>query len=196
MRLKENRPFTLLEVLIATALTTLILSALLAAYFQAATAASDGERLRLALMPERRVEQRLLPLFYNAEIPDQKKKLFLSTPQTLIFSYQNGACLDPNFSGEVLSVLSLDPKGNLSLVTFPAFKKWKEGEMPPFRYEALLDRVESIKFDFFNLKEWKEVWSAEEKTLPALVNLSLTLKDEKKLAFTFPIPQEIAEIEK
>lgn len=182
--------------LIATALTTLILSVLLAAYFQAESASREAEKMRQELWPEKMLEQRLLKIFYQLSTPDQKNKPFIGTSQNLLATYQNGVSLDSIFSGLVLSYLSIDPDGNLSLLTWPALKKWKEGEFPRYRYEALLANVESLQLDYYDLKDWKTSWPQENKELPAMIKVTIKRKDKKDLVLSFPVPKTIGVIER
>lgn len=202
--LLKRRCFTLLEVLISLALTTLLLSILLAAYFQAEKASAEGERMRAGLWPRRMLAERLNALFSTLEKPDTKQKVFFYSSQdnsSLLFTYNNGVSLSPSFSGEVLSELFLNKKGEITLLTWPARSTWNE-EMPPNpKREVLLKDVEDLNFEFFQVgtdketAQWVYSWDKAKNALPGMVRIRFKKsKNQEDETITLLIPQVIGVI--
>lgn len=198
MILFQKRLFTLLEVLISLTLTTIILGVLLSAYFQAQSLSRDGEKLQRELQPKRALAARLEDIFFNLEAPKLNEQFFFTPVEDeLLFSYNNGANLDPVFSGEVLGRLFLDDKGHLVMLTWPPRKLWPEGGFPSFRREVLLENVEAVQFQFFATAKdtltarWVESWTRESQDLPGIIQLTITLKGSSSETFSFFVPQKI-----
>lgn len=194
----QKRLFTLLEVLISLTLTTIILGVLLSAYFQAQSLSRDGEKLQREIQPKRALAARLEEIFFNLETPKLNEQFFFTPAEgELLFSYNNGANLDPAFSGEVLGRLFLDDKGHLVMLTWPPRKLWPEGGFPSFRREVLLENVEAVQFQFFATAKdtltarWVESWTRESQDLPGIIQLMITLKGSSAETFFFFVPQKI-----
>lgn len=202
MRLRRKLPFTLLEVLISLTLTTILLTVLLAAYFQAETASLEGERFRNSLWPKRMMIQQLNTLFSSLETPNAKDKLFFFAVQdgsALIFSYDNGVSIAPAFSGEVISELYLSKEKELTLLTWPARDSWTD-EAPPYpKREVLLSGIETLQFDFFQIADEKEApqwvssWDKAKNALPGMIKMRIKRSDKEE-QFIFLVPQTIGVI--
>ncbi len=203
MILRKKWHFTLLEVLIASALTVVILSVLIGAYFQAQNAVFEGERRRMELWPKRIFAMRMESLFYKIPDADEKKQIFFSSlaqggfyapgSQTLLLTYDNTTSREIAFTNEVLGRLFVDNLNRLTLLTWPARRKWKE-ELPLPRREVLFNNVKNLSFQFLDLPEngapqWKEQWTKEETTLPGMVKIFVTFSDNSEEQFIFLIPQ-------
>lgn len=198
MKVLKIRPFTLLEVLISLTLTTIILGVLLSAYFQAESLSREGEKLQREIQPKRALAARLDEIFLNLEQPKANEQFFFMPVESeLLFSYYNGANLDPAFSGEVLGRLFLDDQGYLVMLTWPPRKLWPEGGFPPFRREVLLTGIDQIGFKFFATAtesqpaRWVESWAKDVQELPGIIELTITLKDSSEESFYFFVPQKI-----
>lgn len=202
--LKKIQPFTLLEVLISLTLTTILLSVLLAAYFQAETASLEGERFRNNLWPKRTMMQRLNALFTSLETPNAKDKLFFFSAQdgsALIFSYDNGMSLTPTFSGDVISELYLSKEKELSLLTWPSRESWTDEAPPDPKREVFLSGVDSLQFEFFQVAgekenpQWVDSWDKAKNALPGMIRMRIKRsKSDKEELLIFLIPQTIGVI--
>lgn len=202
--LKKKLTFTLLEVLISLTLTTILLTVLLAAYFQAEAASLEGERFRANLWPKRMMTQRLNTLFSSLEMPNSKDKLFFFSNQestSLIFSYDNGISLSPTYSGVVLSELFLNKDGELILLTWQERALWNEEAPPLPKREVLLTGIDALQFDFFQIgsdkepTQWVETWDKAKNTLPGIIRMRLKRnKTDAEEVLTFLIPQVIGVI--
>jgi len=118
----------------------------------------------------------------------------------LIFTFENDAMIDEDFSEIVLAKLSVEEK-NLTLTLWP-HKHDKAKEIPTkMQKEILLQNVEKLKISLFKpgdkeakqsdhphpvYNEWTNQWPAEYGERPALVHLACNKGD-----FWFIIPQEI-----
>jgi hypothetical protein len=203
MMKRKIRFFTLIEVLIASALTLIILAVLIGAYFQAQNAVLEGERRRMELWPKRTFAMRMEALFLHISEAEPEKQIFSSTTaqggfyapgsQTLLFAFDNGVANELSFTGEVLGRLFVDSRDRLTLLIWPARSKWKE-DLPDPRREVLLTGVKKLTFQFLALPEngapqWKEQWNKEDKEIPGMVKMNLTYSDNKEESFIFLIPQ-------
>lgn len=196
----QKRNFTLLEVLIAMGLTLLVLTTLMTAYLSLERTSAWWQREEKEQFTYRFFTHRLTQVFNQLLDIDQTKTFFLSTESGLIFSYNNGASLDQNFSGPVLGRLFIDPTGTFYLITWPERELWGESGLPPFHRELLLKNVAALQVSFLQKDEngtsWKSGgYSKEIKELPAAIKMVLTTKDQKVHTFYFPIPQTLAYIE-
>jgi hypothetical protein len=201
LRLLQIKQFTLLEVLIALALTTILLSTLLAAYFQAESATFEGERYRASLWPKRVMTQRLNAIFSTLTSPSGKDKQYFFLGQdgtSLIFSYDNGINFVPTFSGDVLSELYLSKDGEITLLTWPDRSTWNEEALPNPKREVLISHVESLNFAFFQTAtdketaQWVDEWDKGKNALPGMIRLQYQKQKTAKVEqITFLVPEVI-----
>lgn len=156
----RKRPTTLLEVLIAMALTVAVLTTLTFFYREVSVIDSEIDKVRAEQFKLRYVENRLGNILPMAVSEKNKKKDFvffsvddagLTLPgtQSLIFTYDNGVSLDPPFSNHVLGRLFVDPEGRLTLMYWPSPKRWESGGTVPMKKEVLLEHVDALSFAFF-----------------------------------------------
>lgn len=209
MRVIKRHPFTLLEVLIALGLTSLILSFLLASYYQAESVMLFWQAQDQEVFSERYVQYRLGEVFNKLLPADQEETfffslenvsgLFLPGASALVFSYDNGIILDASLAGPVLGILYVDPKGGLTLITWPEKKEWPENALPPHHREILMEGVKEMSFEYFQLPlenaevqeiGWrKEGWPKEFKYSPAMIKVKCVKNSGKELVYIFSIPE-------
>lgn len=206
----KKKFFTLLEIVIAAALTALLLSILLGAYFQSAKTAEVYGREEEELFLERYLQHRLEEVLRTIPKIDQKENFFFSSKgegslpgsQTLLFSYDNGISMDSNLSGPVLGRLYVDLEGGLTLITWPDRKEWGE-TLPPFHREVLARGVRKISFEFLRISnegspvEWVADWPKEFKSRPGAIRLVIErTKGENSTShsFVFIVPKEMGVI--
>jgi len=158
----RRRFATLLEVLIALSLTTIILTTLSFFYLQIDTLNRESERVQIESFKRRFLQYRLTQIFpqtltfkgRNEDISfffssTFSEGLFLQGTESLVFAYDNCVNLDTTFAAEVLARLYVDLEGRFCLGIWPAPKRWAENELPPMKKEILFEGVEMLKFQFF-----------------------------------------------
>lgn len=189
----KRRPFTLIEVLVATALLGMLLSFLFALYGQLQKQQRELAERGAVAFTKRHVRARLgdafqhvlfhhstHPFFYVEE-PDQESHF-----SSLVFLYDGGVDRLPHFADALLGRLMLNERRELCLLSWPYVSA------PPLDYrmkkEVLLEEVEALAFRFYrppltypidDQAGWKNHWSLDEKELPALLEVEITWK--KKL---------------
>lgn len=170
MIIQRSHTFTLLETLIAMAMTAIVLTTLTFFYRQVMILNVQAEKIQKEGFELRYIENRFSKIFPSALPPVKKNQDFFfftvsdpggifaqSSPINLIFCYDNGVDLSKQFSNQVLARLFLDAKKRLCLATWPIPSRWKIGTNPPIKFEVLLEDVESLKFWFFIApdKKWQ-----------------------------------------
>lgn len=202
---RRRSAMTILEVLISMVLTMAAMTMLL--YFYNAV---DGinrsiERVQEESFRSRYFEGRLAAILPRiiGETDQSKDFLFTMTDgkpgltkagmPTLLFMYDNGVDLNPDFSNHVLGRLYISEKGNLMFAMWPAPDRWRSDQPVPMRKELLLEQVETLAFQFYipsNEGEekggWVEEWTLENKKLPALIGVRVKVKDETR-EYLFPL---------
>lgn len=213
MKQLRRPPLTILEVLISMALTMLAITTLLYFYYQVDEMNRFIEKIEEESFQSRYLEGRLAALLPRAvgENDPSKDFMFMSTEgksgltkggmPTLLFMYDNGIDLNPDFANHVLGRLYLDEKENLTLATWPAPARWRSDQPVPMRKESLFQHVKELRFKFFvppqkdvkSLFEnegWIDQWKEEYKQLPALISVEIvTEKNEKEetIRYLFPL---------
>lgn len=169
------RHSTLVEVLIAMALTVIVLMTLMFFYREVGIIGAEIDRTKAQDFYMRYIENRLADVIPKAISPTDQKKdfVFFSTTdegitkvgsQSLIFTFDNGISLDKIFSNNDIGRLFLDSEGNLTLAYWPSPKRLEKGELPPIKKEILFENVDTLTFSFFvsPKKEKKQAENNEE----------------------------------
>lgn len=155
-----RRHATLIEVLIAMTLTTLVLMTLMFFYQQISFINIDIDKVKAEHFHLRYVENRLsevLPRAINEKgrLTDFVFFTFnddgsgLSGSQSLIFTFDNDVSLDQVFSNHVIGRLYLDKDGRLILAYWPSPKRLEGNGEIPMKKEILFEGAESLAFEFF-----------------------------------------------
>lgn len=231
LRRRLRRPFTLLEVIIAMSLLAVIMTLLGYSYLQLQLLSLEQDkveekRYKLAYLQSRLAS--IIPktvaeggngngfFFYTSG--DQQGGLFKDGSASLVFVYDNGLDLQPEFSNEVIGRLYLSPQGQLVLASWPLPKRWSKSEMPPVKKEVLLEGVSQLRFSFYNAPEvdrskvtknkkgikrrfvkaepadsWFDSWQQDYYELPAILRMDLTLtgageKEAEDFTMVYPLP--------
>lgn len=203
--------FTLLETLIAIAWTTILLSSLFFFYGQISVMGKQAEAIQMQSFQMRLVESRLASTLTQTLSVKAKEDFFFFTSnavgegESLVFSFDNKADLDKEFSNNALGRLYL-ANGNLCLATWPSPSRWIEGVPPAVKNEILVTQVSRLAFSFFvppdkkwrlddvseeapassstqrsahpkpePTGEWKSEWSQGYRLLPGLVKIEIEL---------------------
>lgn len=163
--LRAQRCMTLLELLVALSLTSVLLMILMVFYRESTQLNSLSDQASREIFQESYLENRLSGVFSSlTPSQDLSRPFFFMTTEALasagisidnalVFSYNNGARWDRSFAGDVLGVLFVDRDGNLSLVTAPPPKEWKGKLEIPLHKEILMDKVNGISFSFLDIRE-------------------------------------------
>ena len=160
----SRRCVTLIELLIAMALVSILMTALMSYYGQVSALHRQADALRDETFQWRYLQDRLSYILPRATAPPyratkkEKKNdfyFYLSDfessdikPHSLVFTYDNGFVADPRFSGTVLARLYLSGQ-TLRLAIWP-LPRCSSPPNPPMLQEVLLENVESVKFEFYN----------------------------------------------
>ncbi len=187
MKRKKTRkkPLSLLEVVIALSLTSILLFFLFGYYRQLIMVDLDVEKLQERFSARERVQTRLMQVFSSFPPLEKKDPGFLYTDTTpegvdlsLIFAYENGLDSDPLLSGRVKGILFVSRDKKLKMRTLSLEEKAGERE------EVLMESVQSISFSFLNSAEdkWDSLWAKDAAAFPAVVKLRVCEdnKQEKK----------------
>lgn len=164
MIFKEKRHVMLLELLIALAITAILLSTLLFFYRQITLSNGEWEKKESKEFSLRYVEERLTRVLSNSATQKGNKKksiVFHSLEDlegvswhgtaALIFCFDNGITRDKELSNETLALLFVDKHQQLTLALWPAPSRWENGAVPPMEQrEILLSGVDGLDFSFFS----------------------------------------------
>ncbi len=152
---------TLLEMLIAIGLLSILLTTVLGIYqnmnwLQQEIGNSQKRKFNLLYVQYRLAEVLPLARAKQKEAVGKKPHDFYfytmdadhnSRFQSLVITYDNGIST-PDFSNEVIGKLFVDKENRLCLVTWPAIER-ESGPHIPMRKEVLLENVEEIGFAFY-----------------------------------------------
>lgn len=159
---KSKRLFTILEVLIATSLSAVILTTLMFFYRQVDLLNRKVDKLEQKAFMMSYVQSRLNQTIAKsiASSNSNNSDYFFFTSQasnesikertpSLLFTYDNGVQLDKPFSNTVLGRLYIDNYNALRLSTWPSPKRWSEFNSPPIKNEILMENIKSLTFAFY-----------------------------------------------
>jgi len=199
---------TLIEVLIASFLTMILLTAVTFFYRQVTLMTKESEKLQVEQFKLAYLEKRLsntIPKIISPQ--DINKDFYFFTSDvlsqdigtSLVFTYDHKVSLDQNFSNHILARLFVEGH-NLVLASWSSPKKW--GSLPnlTMKKEILMENVSNLAFEFYvppkrdrshfsktakpieiqPENSWHKTWKASYNTLPALIKIHLTRKIEGK----------------
>lgn len=211
----RKQPISLLELLIAMMLLSLLLTTLFGTYHYIETMhrkVQKEQKINLQLLCAQHRLAQILPKALAPKANKSNDVFFFTKPHgnspSLIFVFNNGSD-GIQFTGHVLAKLFLDVEGKLTLVTWPSVAK-NANANPEMHKEVLLENVSHLAFKFFspqkrpdlNQKQaietqssenWKEEWplkisTEDESILPAIIKVFVKLKNEQNVTFVFVIP--------
>jgi hypothetical protein len=200
----KRRWMTLIEVLIASSLLTILLTVLLGVYYHVSANYAEVQKVHQEAFKRRYMQNRLTQIFAN--IPEtwiHKKKGIIFTSQnalgtignSLIFAFDNRADSTPTLSGYSYGHLHVNPQHQLCLVIWSAEKADDKSDMLPpivMKQEVLLYDVDSIAFQFYAppkdpsadyttlqalpiFDSWNlNIWKKEYPAFPAIIQLAVT----------------------
>jgi len=201
---KHKRFVTLLEVLIAMGLISILLTVLLGVYGQTVKTQYQIEKTLQSnfqlLYAQFRLNQ-VIPTILNPRENKNKEyrgwAFYTQNPGSLVFTYDNGTGSGTYFSNDVTARLFVDENNRLMLLSWPVPKRYSDVE-PPMRTEVLLENVDSLTFDFFKAKPSEKkrlqishekatgefgdgfkTWSSDEEDIPAIIRIFVQLEGQK-----------------
>jgi len=212
--MRKNRPFFLLEIVMAIGLASMLFTLLFRFLVSYATIEKKIEQTELVLLERARMQEKLEsmftsiesstledPSFYTLDFPEEKST-------SLVLLYNAGIDPDPAFSGPNMARLYLNKKGEFCLTQWPLSKT-------DYRTEILLKDIRALEWELLGYKEasdtkaipitstrgWLPVWSKKQGGVPSIIRLKLwcgidkNRKSGPNLQFAFILPtQEPIEI--
>ena len=197
---KIHRRFvTLLEVLIAMGLITILLTVLLGIYGQTVRTQQHVEQALQSnfqlLYAQFRLNQVIPTIINPVDDKDHYGYAFYTQDSdSLVFTYDNGTGSGTFFSNEVIGRLFLDENKRLMFLTWPVPKRYPDVE-PPVRTEVLLENVDELSFNFYRPVPIEnkrlaisseratgeygddfDTWNADEEDIPAIIRIYVTIK--------------------
>lgn len=184
----------LLEVLIAMALMSFVITALLSGYSEMMFMQGEIQRSKKTTFENLYTQFRLGTTLSQVISPGDKEKdkefFFYTASDAVFFTYDNGTGAGPIFSNTVIGKIALNRHKQLTLTTWPSPKRAKEN--PPSIQEVLMEGIEEIRFSFFrppvlNPEErqtrlnkgqsveggWTSEWAIDSQDLPAIIKISI-----------------------
>jgi type II secretory pathway component PulJ len=158
---KRKNYFTLVETMIALFLTSMVLTLIFSFFREISVIGQETEKKQQETFHQRYIDSRLNAVFQRLVQPEKSSPLkayshfyidpalgSISSSPSLIFSFNNGVKLDPDYSGYVIARLYLDHDNQLCLVTWPLNKNIQPNEK--MTKEILMTQVESLKFKLYS----------------------------------------------
>lgn len=180
----RRRYLTLIEVLIAMALSAVLISITAYFYQQLSIVNLKMDKAQNEHFQRRYVEYRLNATLPQAVAPSNKdfhfflttnsEGNFLENSPSLVFTFDNCVKLNRDMTDLVIGRLYLDKEKRLTLAIWPIPKRWKENEQPPMSKEVIMENVEKLSFEFY--------------TPPDKGQLKLSNKQESKTTSTVSQP--------
>lgn len=159
LKMIYRRPFTLLEMLIAMALTILVMATMTYFYQQVSLIGNEVDRLKTEEFYMRYLENRLSYILPRIVPPNDAESALLSVgdegitkpgSQSLIFTFDNGPSLSKEISNNVIARIYLDRNNRLMLAYWPTPKHIETfGGEPMIKKEVLFEGADSLAFEFF-----------------------------------------------
>ncbi len=200
----KKRYVTLIELLVALALASIMFSMLFGYYYQLKKMELKLEYKREDIQEWRSFQARLSNIFLrlktqkgNIQNKEHSEHLFFTERDTnnLVFTYNNGSSLNPVFSNTVLAKLYIDEEGTLSLIRWPWKKEGYDADgiaTLQFEKETFLRGLDRVVYKFYDRgkKEWiKEIPISMEVKAPDFIRVFLYFKEDalKPLELSFHI---------
>lgn len=220
---RRRRSFVLIEVLVATFLFVLLLTAIFSIFWRTAKVNQSIGHLRQVNERLLLTQNRLQNVFGCSIFQKSYRPYFFlektkfSQGPSLVFTFENEIQTHYAFSNVVLGKLFIEDN-KLILAIFPHPKKPK-GPPKEMRKEVLLDGIRNISFEFFlaplsqeetqdgKQKEeedekskkpprgrWVSDWLKEYDARPTLIKIVVTKENRESYDFYFFIPNEVKPI--
>jgi len=211
--LKRRRHMTLLEVLIATSLSAILITVVVYFYQQLSLINIKMDKVQNEQFQKRFAEYRLNAILPKIVSPSNKdfhffispdpQGLFKENSSSLVFTFDNNIKLDKKMADLVVGRLYLDRENQLILATWPIPKRWKENDLTPMAKEVIMENVTTLRFDFYNppdkgplkivnKQDSNEIaQKRENRKLPAIITVLIQRQidnNTEDTSFVFPLP--------
>lgn len=201
----QKRPIMLFELMIALALTAILLTLLFRFFAGSVNMNQKIDSARSVLYHRQHFQTRLSSIFHaitpRSLIGESVSSSFFTLDEktpALLMIFDNGIDPDPQFSGPILGKIYLDA-GNLTLALWPLEKKEKK----LYRKEILLPHVQKMQFQFLAKKtvqnqdplaisinpllEWRTNWPKNRWDIPSIIRMKIE-QDREEVSFAFMLP--------
>lgn len=207
----RRRPFVLIEVIIATTLFILMLTAVFGIFWRTAKTTNSLNKLRIANEQLLVTQAKLQSTFSKVLFKKRYNPYFYietdgnSSQPALIFTVDNLVQTSAELSGIVLTKLYVEDE-QLMLATFPHIQ---EGLPELMEKEALLSKVTNFKVELFLAPEpskeaadeettkkppqgsWTDRWPKEYNQAPTLIKLTITKRSAGTFSLWFMLPEMV-----
>lgn len=211
----SKRHVTLLEVLIAMALLSILMVAIMGFYSQVESIHQEVTKTRKKAFYLLYAQHRLNDILPRAEIAFNNDTYWFYTPPeegefpSLVFVYDNDVDGNLLFANKVLSKLyveKIDGKNRLILATWPLPKRHPSANAP-MRKEVLLDGVTDLSFFFYRpprrekedrpidpqeeeiTNRWTTQWPIDLDKLPPIMKVVIGIEGEEPIQMSFVLPK-------
>jgi type II secretory pathway component PulJ len=197
--IKRKNNFTLLEIVIALFLISIIMTYLFGFFTKVLKIETDIEKKKEQIFERNNLHIKLNYIFSHVAQKGMSKLNSLyneeNEKKVVYIKFNNETDPDPKFSGYIKAKISLDKNNNLLLQTFSKDKN-------EYREEILFKNVKNIKYQFLangneNLQKhtmqkvsnniyWYNFWPKNANLLPSAIKIIIN----KKIEFAFFIPMQ------
>lgn len=209
---------TLMEVLIATFLTMILLTTITFFYRQVTLMSKESEKLQHERFKLAYTEKRLFnvipriisPTNINNDFYFYTSEALQNNSTSLVFTYDHRISLGKNQSNHQLGRLYIDDKNRLILSSLISPKLWELNPNLTLKKEVLMDNVSNLSFEFYVPSEksatgmlkkvpasveispensWHQSWKASYNQLPSMIKIHMIQKIEnQEIPIVFAFP--------
>lgn len=192
--MRTVKALTLLEVMIATVLSAVIMGALFMYFKQSALLNIKIQVAKQETLRRKNIHEHLMKIVSSiapseeVALPIYTKDLEGISGSVCVFSFDNGVDFDPRFNGVLQAALYLNSNHELVL----SFYNQEDQE----RHLILYENLGYFRPSFFDMekKKWFEHWPLSKTGVPGIVQFSIAEKKGDEIDFSFPVPVEQCEI--
>lgn len=198
---------TLIEVLIATTLTMILLVTVTFFYRQMTILGRQSEILQKEQFHLSYLEKRLMAVIPKTLSPSNNDFYFYTSDalinnfQSLVFTFENGVKMDCSDSGHCLARIYVDSAQNLVLGTWASPNRWESNPNLQMKKEILMENICFLNFEFYvppkkdrsemvktkaksteiiPENSWHQSWNSNYNQLPAMMKIHVKIKKKKE----------------
>ncbi len=187
MLLRQRRYLSLMEVLVALTLFSIILTFLLGTYLSFNHLNRSQEILHEKAIQNRYMKTRLQRMF-SSLMPNDESAAFLTlhynNSPSLVFTYHNGVNINPRACNMVLAGLFVQRENEKKHLCLAVWEKPEDLKRSPIlRQEVLMKDIEKLHFTFIDEENERSTWS-DKSRIPTLIAIHVD-KQKKRQDFLF-----------